>query len=180
MTFRKEGFIPIYHYYEIVVGLIHYLIVHQMWLLPSCYRIGWCIPVARWRRPPNQLWLVHLLQYKFFRENCYKKGELMHECILTHRNSKNKRKLRIRWKRQPKVKHGEKMSSKKWSKNCKQNKSKNNTSLKCQTKTFGQLIPGVDTHWSSRVVWIPNSHNSNPIIHPLSHGGQWEVMEHHN
>ena len=50
----------IYIYIQ-VSGLIYYLVVHQMWLVPSCYRIGWCTPVGNDQlRSFGSIWLHHL------------------------------------------------------------------------------------------------------------------------
>ena len=41
--------------------LIHYLVVHQIWLVPSCYRFGWCIPVGNDQLTSfGSIWLHHL------------------------------------------------------------------------------------------------------------------------
>ena len=43
------------------MGIIHYHVVHQMWLVPSCYRIGWCIPVGDVQLISfGSIWLHHL------------------------------------------------------------------------------------------------------------------------
>ena len=35
-----------HRYIYIVMNLVHNLVVHQKWPVPSCYRICWCIPVG--------------------------------------------------------------------------------------------------------------------------------------
>ena len=46
---------------EIVAGLMHHLVVHQMWLVLCCYRIGWFIPVGDDQLTSfGSIWLHHI------------------------------------------------------------------------------------------------------------------------